>query len=101
MAVETFYLVVVNDDGGVVTYTEMPETMPVANRVANTADVYTTSRQIVDEFERTMLSNKVISDLMKILAPVMPKPEEPTVSDKVKDALKKRNINPESIKPVN
>jgi hypothetical protein len=101
MAVEAYYLVVVNEDGGVTTYTELPEELPKANRVANTADVYATSRQIVDEFDRTMLSNKVVSDLMKILAPVMPPAPEPSVPERLKDALKKRNINPESIEPVN
>jgi hypothetical protein len=91
MAYETYFLTVITDEGGVVTYTELPETLPEITRKATTADVYTSSRQIVEEFDRAMLSNKILQDLIPLLVPE----KEPTVPDVVKEALKKRNINPE------
>jgi hypothetical protein len=95
MAAETYYLIVINDDGSLTSYTELPETLPEVTRKATNYDVYDSSRQIVEEFDRDRLVNKVLSGLIQVL---MPKTETP--QDRVKDALKKRGIDPDSVEPV-
>lgn len=95
MEAEYFYLVVRGVDGSLVTYTELPEEAVNAVRPATAEDTYQTSRQIVDEIERSDLAMRV-SNI--ILTQLQPKPEQ--VSDKIKDALKERGIDPESIAPT-
>lgn len=95
MEAETYFLVVINKDGTITTFSEMPEKLPEVERQANNVDVYQTAVQVVDEFNREILTNRIVSALVSVLNP----PQE-TVADKVKDALKKRNIDPESVAPV-
>jgi hypothetical protein len=95
MEAETYYLVVVNKDGGITTYTEIPEELPKVERVATNLDVFQNARQIVDEFEREILTGRIVQAMVAIMSQ-----KEPTPQEKVKDALKKRNINPESVTPV-
>jgi hypothetical protein len=78
-----------------VTYTQLPEEELTAVRQATTEDTYQTSRQIVDEIERNDLAVRV-SNI--VLSQLQPKPEH--VPDKIKDALKERGIDPESIAPT-
>lgn len=95
MDAETYYLVVVNKDGGISTYTEIPEELPAVERKATNVDVYQNAKQIVDEFEREILTGRIVQAMMAIMSQ-----KEPTPQDKVKEALLKRNINPESVTPV-
>lgn len=95
MAMETAYLVVVGDDGSVTTYTSIPKDLPEFPRVATNVDVYNNARQIVEEFEREILTGRIVQSLLAVLAP-----KQETPQDKVKEALKKRNIDPESVTPV-
>lgn len=90
--VETYFLVVVNEDGTLTSYAELPETMPETNRVANNYDVYQSSKQVVDEFEHSILANKVAQAVLSVLQPAAPA----GVPEAVKDKLKERGINPES-----
>jgi len=59
-----------------------------AVRVADASDVLSISQNIIKELETQALVNRIAMALQ----PVVP----PTVSDKVKDALKERGIDPES-----
>jgi hypothetical protein len=93
--VETFFLLSVNEDGSLTSYTTIPEDLPEANRTATTWDVYQTARQIVEEFDRKMLVDQVIQGVVGALMP----PTQ-SVQDKVKDALKDRGIDPESVTPA-
>jgi cobalamin biosynthesis protein CbiG len=95
MEAEYYYLVVRGLDGSLVTYTQLPEEELKAVRQATTEDTYQTSRQIVDEIERSDLAMRV-SNI--VLAQLQPKAEQ--VPDKIKDALKERGIDPESIAPT-
>jgi len=92
MAVETFFLITVNEDGTLTSYTEIPEELPESKRVATNWDVYNTAKQIVDEFDRQILVDRVLQGVAAMLTPVEP----PKPSGKVKDALKERGIDPES-----
>jgi len=94
--VKTYYLIVSHNDGTVTSYTDVPETLPEAEHEATITDIYLTSRQIVDDFERDMIASKVIQGLVQVLAPAQPA----TPQDKVRDALKKRGFDPESVTPV-
>lgn len=90
--VETFFLITVNEDGTLTTYPEIPEKMPEAARKANNWDVYSSARQIVEEFDQTTLANKVASTVLAALTPQTPQ----GIPDVLKDKLKERGINPES-----
>ena len=89
--VETYFLVAVAKDSTLMTYSKLPEEMPTVERQANNYDVYQAAKQVVDEFEQTMFANKVAQIVMANLNPA-PEP----VSDKVKDKLKERGIQPEN-----
>ncbi|CAB4137706.1 hypothetical protein UFOVP325_68 [uncultured Caudovirales phage] len=92
MAVETYFLLTVNEDGTLTSYTEIPEELPEQKRVATNWDVYTTAKQIVEEFDRQLLVDRVVQGVVNVLVPQA----APTPTDKVKDALKERGIDPES-----
>lgn len=94
--VETFFLVTVTPEGGFVTYTKLPEEELNATRQATTGDVFNISKQIVTEIEQSILVDRIVNTLAQAINP--PAPE--TVSDKVKDALKERGIDPESVTPA-
>jgi hypothetical protein len=96
MAVETYFLLTVNEDGTLTSYTEIPAELPEQKRVATNWDVYTTAKQIVEEFDRQLLVDRILQGVAGILTP----PPVATPSDKVKDALKERGIDPESATPA-
>ncbi len=89
--VETYFLVTVNADGSIGTLGELPAELPERGRVANNWDVYQTAKQITEEFEKSVLAERVAAQVVAAL-----KPSIPSVSDTVKDALKERGINPEA-----
>ena len=94
--VETFFVIEVNSNGSFTSSNKLPEVAPEAARLATTYDIYQACKQITDEFENQILVERITKAVVAALNP----PQE-TVQDKVKDALKKRNINPESVEPVN
>jgi hypothetical protein len=96
MAIETYFLVAVNDDGTFTTYTELPAEPLIAAKKATNFDVYQSCKQIAQEFDSQILVDRITR---AVVASLMP-PKEPTTSDKIKDALKERGINPESKQPV-
>ena len=96
MAVETMFLLCVNEDGTLTSYTEVPKELPEANRVATNWDVYASAKQIVAEFDRQLLVDRVLQGVATLLAPA----PAATPTDKVKDALKDRGIDPESVTPA-
>jgi hypothetical protein len=87
---ETYFLVTLNEDGSITTQGDIPAELPTANRKPNNYDVYQTSKQIVEEFESSMLADKISSKILSVLAP-----QDVSVSDKVKEALKERGVTPE------
>jgi len=97
MDVETFFLVAVTSDGGFVTYSEMPQEPINAERQATTADIYSVAQQIVREVDQQLLADRITASVLNALAPQV----EPTLSDKLKEALKERGIDPESVTPTN
>lgn len=90
--IETMFLLCVNEDGTLTSYTEIPAEIPETNRVATNWDVYNSAKQIVEEFDRQLLVDRVLQGVATLLTP----PAAPAPSDKVKGALKKRGIDPES-----
>lgn len=86
--VETYFLITVNHDGVISTYPEIPEELPTKERTANNYDVYTNSKQIVEEFENSLMAQRVALEVAKMLMP-----QEETVPDKVKEAMDKRGMN--------
>lgn len=90
MKAETYFIAVVTEDGKILTFPEMPEEGIETNRPVNNYDVYTTAKQVVDEFESSILAQKVAETVLRVLNPV-----EPSVPDRVKDALKERGIKTE------
>lgn len=89
--IETYFLVAINKDGTITTYSDLPEEPLERERSSTNYDVYETARQVVQEFESNLLADKVAGRMAAILAM-----SQPTPADVVKDALKERNINPES-----
>lgn len=87
MKAETYFIAAIAEDGQILTFPEMPEDGIEGARPVNNYDVYTTAKQIVDEFEQSILAQKIADTVIKALNPT-----QPSVSDKVKDALKERGF---------
>jgi hypothetical protein len=86
--VEVAYLVLQHTDGTFAVKLE-DLTEPVeAVRVADASDVLSISQNIIKELETQALVNRIVLALQPAT--------QPTISDKVKDALKERGIDPES-----
>lgn len=87
---ETYFVAVIDEQGKILTFPEMPAEGIEAKRPVNNYDVYTTAKQVVDEFESSILAQKVAETVLRAINPV-----EPSVSDRVKDALKERGFKTE------
>ncbi|CAB4128087.1 hypothetical protein UFOVP223_21 [uncultured Caudovirales phage] len=87
--VETAFVVLLHTDGTFAAQLDKPEGVEV-HRTASTFDVYQTAKQIVQEIDNQVLTERIIGSLAALL---MPQPE-PTAADVVKDALKERGIKP-------
>jgi hypothetical protein len=96
MAAETYFLITVNEDGTLTSYTSIPETLPEVNREATNWDVYSAAKQIVEEFDRSILVDRILQGVAGLVAPA----PVATPTDKMKDALKERGIDPESVTPA-
>jgi hypothetical protein len=88
--IDTYFISVINSDGTITTMPDFPEGGLTKIRNVTNYDVYQTAKQIVDEFEATVLADKVARSVLQAL-----NPDVPTVSDKVKEALKERGVNTE------
>jgi len=93
--VETYFLISINEDGTLTSYAEIPAELPEANRVANNYDVYQSAKQIVEEFDSNLIANKVAQAVLSAI-----QPQGPSVPTAVKDKLKERGIDPESVTPA-
>lgn len=89
--VKTYFVVSLGDNGLVTTWPGFPEDGIEAERPVNNYDIYTAAKQIVDEFESSILAQKVADTVIAAI-----NPDTPSVSDKIKDALKERGIKTES-----
>jgi hypothetical protein len=90
MKVEAYFIAALAEDGQIFTLPEMPEEGIEAKRPVNNYDVYQTAKQIVDEFEQSLLAQRVAETVIRAMAPTQTSP-----SDKVKDALKERGFKTE------
>lgn len=89
--IETFFTVVINKDASINVLLETPKEDIVAERQAINADIYRFAKQVVDEFDRSLLVEGIVNALLPVLAP-----QEEALPDKVKEALKERGITPET-----
>ena len=90
--IESYFITVMNSDGTITTMPDFPEEGLTRTRSVTNYDVYQTSKQVVEEFESSLLADKIARTVLRSL-----NPEVPTISDKVKEALKDRGVNPEGI----
>lgn len=90
--VKAYFIVSLGDSGIVTTYPSMPEEGLNAERSVNNWDIYSAAKQIVDEFESSILAQKVADTVMA----AMGQNAEVAVSDKVKEALKERGVKTDS-----
>lgn len=88
---ETYFLITVNTDGTLTSYAEIPEDLPKPGHTATNYDIYQAAKQIVEEFEMTMLADRVARQVVGTLIPQVQSP-----ADAIKDKLKERGISPES-----
>jgi len=86
--VEVAFLVLQHTDGTFAVKLEDLTEAVEATRVADASDVLSISQNIIKELETQALVNRIAMALQPVA--------QPTVSDKVKDALKERGIDPES-----
>lgn len=93
--IETYFVITLNTDGTLTSYAQMPTELPENLRPANNVDIYNASKQIVEEFNNQLLAERVAQTVVAMLNPT-----QPTVSDKVKDKLKERGIDPDSVTPT-
>ena len=93
MKVETYFIAALAEDGQIFTLPEMPEEGIEAARPVNNYDVYQTGKQIVDEFEQSLLAQRVAETVLKALAPSAP--SAPSAPEKIKEALKERGFKTE------
>ncbi len=87
MKFDTYFIAAVSEDGRITTMPEMPEEGIEAVRPVTNYDVYQTAKQIVDEFESSVLAQKVAEVVAGLLNPT-----EPSQADKIAEALKKRGF---------
>jgi hypothetical protein len=92
---ETYFLVVVNEDGTFTTYAEIPSELPAVTRRATNYEVYQTCKSIAEEFDTQILVDRITKSVVGTLMP-----QTQTVADVVKDKLKERGIDPESVTPA-
>lgn len=85
---ETYFVVLVNDDGSFSTSATIPEEELTATRPANNADVYTVAKQIVTEVDAQLLTDRITNSILRALSA----PVEPTQADKIAEALQNRTI---------
>lgn len=85
MAVETFFVVTINEDGSFSTSATLPENPIESKRPATNADVYNISKQVITEVENQMLTDRIVSTLVQVLSP-----RQETPADVVAAALQKR-----------
>jgi len=87
---ETYFMVIVNKNGTIATFSELPDEAPSVEHTATNYDVYKAAKDIVEEFEATILAQRVAQVVISQL-----NPPKPSASDKVKEALNDRGISPE------
>jgi hypothetical protein len=87
MKFETYFIAAVGEDGRITTMPELPEGGLEAARPVTNYDVYQTAKQIVDEFESSVLAQKVAEVVVGLL-----NPPEVSTADKIQEALKKRGF---------
>lgn len=90
MNADAYFIAVINSDGTITTMPSMPEEGITTTRSVTNYDVYQTAKQIVDEFESSVLADKVARMVVGALNPTA----QP-VSDKIKEALKNRGVTPD------
>jgi hypothetical protein len=98
MELETYFVVLINKDGTFSTTNEVPEGAAAA-RPANTLDIYNVSKQIVQEVDAQILTDRIVSAVSQVITASQASPNA-EVPNKVKEALKERGIDPESITPA-
>lgn len=89
--VKTYFVVSLGDNGLVTTWPAIPEDGLESDRPVNNYDIYTAAKQIVDEFESSILAQKVADTVLQSL-----NPESPSTADKVAAKLKERGIQTDS-----
>ena len=93
--IETYYIVVLHEDGTLSTTDTLPELNEETLRPATIADIYTSSQQLVKEIDQQALVTRIVEEVAKL------NPAPPAVSDRMKEALKSRGIDPESVTITN
>lgn len=89
--VKTYFVVSLGDNGLVTTWPAVPEEGIESERPVNNYDIYTAAKQIVDEFESSILAQKVADTVLQSL-----NPSSPSTSEKVAAKLKERGIQTDS-----
>jgi hypothetical protein len=92
MKAEVFFIAATTPDGKITTLPTMPDEGIEVDRPVNNFDIYQTCKQIVDEFESTILAQKVADVLTERLGI----DNQPSTAEKIASALKERGIKPES-----
>jgi len=90
MTINYQYTITVNEDGSVKIDTNVPEGVEV-KKEAGIFDIIDSSRKCVADLERTLL----MEGISQAVSALMPQPE-PTVAEKVAEALKERTATPDS-----
>lgn len=90
------YVVTVNMDGSVLIDPSIPEDKAEETlREATAIDIIDASRKLVSDLERQIMLDTSNEMLSRLISQITPAPQ-PTVSDKVKEALNERGIAPEA-----
>jgi hypothetical protein len=90
--VKAYFVVSLGESGVVTTYPAMPEDGFTTERATNNWDIYSAAKQIVDEFESSILAQKVADTVLAAIG----KDVETSVPEKLKEALKERGIKPDT-----
>jgi hypothetical protein len=86
--VKAYFVVSLGESGVVTTYPAFPEDGFTTERAVNNWDIYSAAKQIVDEFESSILAQKVADTVMAAMGKV----DGESIADKVNAALKERGI---------
>lgn len=91
--IDTVFVVSVFTDGTFSANLEQPDEPIPVKRTATVYDVLSISQALVKEIESSQLTDRIVLSLLQVLQAAAP----PTAADTVKDALKERGIDPESV----
>lgn len=93
------YLVEVQVDGSILVHPEIPTELSESDRVATAPDIVASSLKLAHDIDQQIIVDRITSSVATVAEGILGSfiaPPEPTVPDRVSEALKERGITPDN-----